>query len=96
MDGVKANETAVWYSMAAPRKLDLTAWEREVCGDVDGDGTVDMSDVYLLLDRVGNYNDYEAIADVNCDHKINMGDVVLLLNHINDPVKYKLGCCEEE
>jgi len=69
------------------------------CGDVNSDGEINMTDVYLLLNHVGDpsahpiENDWA--GDVNCDSIINMGDVILLLNHVGDPVKYKLGCCEE-
>ena len=90
---VRANETAVWYSMAPPRKLDLSV--EGVCGDINGDMVVDIDDVHLLLEDVGNHGDYEAIADVNCDGSVNMGDVILLLNHVNNPEIYRLTCCEE-
>jgi len=63
-------------------------------GDLNSDGTIDMTDIYLLLDHVGNHGDYEAMADVNCDGSVNMGDVILLLNHVGNQVKYKLDCCE--
>ncbi|RJS70386.1 MAG: PKD domain-containing protein, partial [Candidatus Syntrophoarchaeum sp. WYZ-LMO15] len=64
------------------------------CGDLNSDGTIDMTDIYLLLDHVGNHGDYEAIADVNCDGSVNMGDVILLLNHVGDSRRYNLDCCE--
>ena len=65
------------------------------CGDLNSDGEINMTDVYLLLDHVGNHGDYEAMADVNCDGSVNMGDVILLLNHVGDPMKYKLDCCDK-
>ena len=63
------------------------------CGNINSDGEINMTDVYLLLDHVGNNDAYEAIADVNCDNSVNMGDVILLLNYIGDPEKYKIRCC---
>ncbi|VUT27735.1 MAG: hypothetical protein SYNGOMJ08_00285 [Candidatus Syntrophoarchaeum sp. GoM_oil] len=66
-----------------------------VCGDVNSDGEINMTDVTLLLDQVGDHAEYQPNEDVNCDHKINMGDVILILNHLGDPLKYKLRCCEE-
>ena len=65
------------------------------CGYLNSDGEINMTDVCLLLDHVGNHSDYEWMADVNCDGSVNMGDVILLLNHLNDPGKYNLNCCEE-
>ena len=66
-----------------------------LCGDVNSDDIVDMDDVTLLLEDVGNYAEYQIDEDVNCDGSVNMGDVILLLNHVNNPEKYKLDCCEE-
>ena len=61
-------------------------------GDLNSDGEIDMTDLYLLLNHVGNHSDYEWIADVNCDGVVNMGDVILLLNHVGDPAKYEMVC----
>ncbi|VUT27731.1 MAG: hypothetical protein SYNGOMJ08_00281 [Candidatus Syntrophoarchaeum sp. GoM_oil] len=96
--GIETDETAVWHSMAEPKKLDLIAVgesPEEICGDVTGNGAVDMDDVYMLLDYVRNpTGDPIDGGDVNCDHTINMGDLILLLNHVNNPGKYYLTCCE--
>jgi len=93
VDGIEATEIAVWYSMAPPTKLDLTAGEAiTTCGDINGDTVVDIEDVMLLFDHVGNHQVYDPARDVNCDSVINMGDVILLLNHVLGG--YELGCCE--
>ncbi|VUT28245.1 MAG: hypothetical protein SYNGOMJ08_00809 [Candidatus Syntrophoarchaeum sp. GoM_oil] len=63
-----------------------------ICGDVNSDGIVDMDDVILLLEHVGNQRGYAWAGDVNCDGEVNVGDVILLLNHVGD--SYELGCCE--
>ncbi|OFV68322.1 MAG: secreted protein containing Periplasmic copper-binding [Candidatus Syntrophoarchaeum caldarius] len=65
------------------------------CGDLNSDGTIDMTDLYLLLDHVGNHAEYQIDEDVNCDGSVNVGDVILLLNYMGDPVKYKLDCCDK-
>ena len=93
VNGVRANETAVWYSMAPPRKLDLSV--EGVCGDINSDMVVDMTDVYLLLDHVGNHAEYQIDEDVNCDGSVDMGDVILLLNYVGDPDRYEIECCSE-
>ena len=72
------------------------------CGDVapypDGDGTVNMGDVVLLLNNVTYGEVYpicdEWAGDVNCMGGINMGDVTLLLNHVAyGSEEYPLNCC---
>jgi len=72
------------------------------CGDVapypDGNVEVDMGDVVLLLNHVGDPTGYPVdswAGDVKCtgDGEINMGDVVLLLNHVGDKEAFPLECC---
>ncbi|CAD7774989.1 MAG: Periplasmic copper-binding protein (NosD) [Candidatus Methanoperedenaceae archaeon GB50] len=68
-------------------------------GDVNSNGIVDMADVILLLNHVGDPVEYLIdpwTGDVNCDGVVDMGDVILLLNHLNDPGEYDLNCCEGE
>ena len=64
-------------------------------GDLNTDGFIDMDDVILLLNYVGNpvaHPTNEDAADVNCDGVVNMGDVILLLNHVSDLEEYVIGC----
>ena len=63
------------------------------CGDVTGDGNVNMLDVTKLFDHV-TYGDPiadEDAADVNCDQSINMLDVTLLFDHVT--YGDTLNCC---
>jgi|GEM_PF-5567910 len=68
-----------------------------LCGDLNSDGEMNLTDVILLLNCVGNPTTHpisEDVSDVNCNGVVNMGDVILLLNYVGDPVEYELGCCE--
>lgn len=52
-------------------------------GDVNGDGTVNISDVTLLVNIIlGNATDPYGNADVNGDGTVNISDVTLLVNII--------------
>ncbi|MEA1864177.1 MAG: dockerin type I repeat-containing protein, partial [Euryarchaeota archaeon] len=70
------------------------------CGDVTGDGNVNMGDVTLLLNHVGypSNSAYDIpsdwVGDVTGDGNVNMGDVTLLLNHVGYPSNsaYDLKC----
>jgi PKD repeat protein len=68
-----------------------------MCGDVNGDEVVDMSDVRALLYYVGYPGQYTMYckwaADVNCDKQLNMSDVIDLLYHVGYPGQYELNCC---
>ncbi len=74
----------------------LFEFSSQETGDVNGDGTVNTTDVILLLNHVGNPAAHpivnETAGDVNCNDVVNMGDMILLLNHVNDPKEYVLGC----
>jgi len=70
-----------------------------MCGDVNCDKTVDMSDVIDLLYYVGYPGQYtictEWAADVNCNKSIDMSDVIDLLYYVGYPGHYELnGCCK--
>jgi len=71
-----------------------------ICGDVTGDGNVNMGDYSLLLNNVSYPGDptyalkNEWAGDVTGDGSINMGDYSLLLNNVSypgDPM-YNLKC----
>jgi len=71
-----------------------------ICGDVTGDGSINMGDYALLVNNVsypGNptYNlKNEWAGDVTGDGSINMGDYALLVNNVSypgDPM-YNLKC----
>jgi hypothetical protein len=71
-----------------------------VCGDVTGDGNVNMGDVTLLLNHVSYPSNPaydicdDRTGDVTGDGNVNMGDVTLLLNHVSYPSNpaYDLNC----
>jgi hypothetical protein len=54
------------------------------CGDVDGNGSVNLSDALSLMDYVFGVDDLPSAGkkDVNCDGKTTMADVVYLVWHI--------------
>ena len=54
-------------------------------GDVNGDETVDLGDVVMLINylyRGGIPPDPLASGDVNCDYIVNLGDIVYLINYL--------------
>jgi hypothetical protein len=55
------------------------------CGDVDGNETINVSDVVFLIDYVfgdGPAPDPVETGDVNCDEVINVSDVVYLISFV--------------
>ena len=75
-----------YYTLTMPDD-DVTVtvtWKLAVVkGDVNGDGTVDISDVVALVNIILNgSSDYQAEADVNNDEGIDISDVVALVNII--------------
>ena len=69
-----------------------------MCGDVNGDRTVNVIDVVLIYKRAldpGYPLDLPWAGDVNCDRNINVIDVVLVYKRALDP-GYVLNCCCEE
>jgi len=67
---------------------------REICGDVDGNMTVDAADLQLLLAHifVGTSVANECAGDVDGNGYINIMDARLLLSHIADREAYPLNC----
>ena len=66
-----------------------------MCGDVNCDGKVTMSDVRKVFNRYLDPNyplDLPWAADVNCDGKVTMSDVRKVFNRYLDP-GYELNCC---
>jgi hypothetical protein len=65
-----------------------------VCGEFNGDGLIDIEDVFYLIDYLftnGPSPDPFWTGDTNCDGTIEIGDVVCLINYLfrNGP---PLGC----
>jgi hypothetical protein len=77
--------------------------EPGICGDVNGDGDVDMTDVMTLWYDIADYPTPGAYtisdawaADVNCDGDIDMTDVMTLWYDIADYLyvgAYEVNCC---
>jgi PKD repeat protein len=68
-----------------------------MCGDVNSDGKVTMSDVRKVFNRYLDPNyplELPWAADVNCDGKVTMSDVRKVFNRYLDP-GYELECCCE-
>jgi uncharacterized repeat protein (TIGR01451 family) len=66
-----------------------------MCGDVNGDGKVTMSDVRKMFNRCLDPNyplELPWAADVNCDGEVTMSDVRKVFNRCLDP-GYELNCC---
>ena len=65
-----------------------------VCGDIDGSGVVNSTDLQLLLDHVftGSLITNECTGDVDASGNINILDVRLLMNYLFNPAEYPLNC----
>lgn len=50
-------------------------------GDINGDGTINITDAMLILDRINN-GDTSIIGDVNSDGTISVADMMLVINTI--------------
>ncbi|MEW6754322.1 MAG: choice-of-anchor D domain-containing protein [Candidatus Latescibacterota bacterium] len=61
-------------SLARPARVEL-GWP----GDLDGDGRLDLSDLFVLLDRVGTPAGEEDPCDVNRDGRVDRVDADVLL-----------------
>ena len=72
----------------------MSTW---ICGDVNRDGVVNMSDVRALLYYTGYLGTYtigsEFSADVNGDNEIDISDVIDLLYYAGYPGQYEVNCC---
>ena len=74
-----------------------------ICGDVNDDGAVDMTDVMTLWYDIADYPTQGVYtisnawaADVNCDEAVDMTDVMTLWYDIADyptPGAYEVNCC---
>ncbi len=51
-------------------------------GDVNRDGTVDISDIVAVINTIAGDETYKSTADVNGDKKIDISDIVAIINII--------------
>jgi CSLREA domain-containing protein len=64
-------------------RCDVGAYERTPCGDVNGDGTLDVSDVFFLLNALFAAGPIPpGLANVNRDATTNVSDAFFLLNYL--------------
>jgi CSLREA domain-containing protein len=64
-------------------RCDTGAYERGPCGDVNGDGTVDLSDVFFLINFLFAGGPLPpGLANVDGDQAMTVGDVFFLLNRL--------------
>jgi parallel beta-helix repeat protein len=93
-----ANLSSGEVELYPPRTVFETVilWQAHgLCGDVNGDGVVNVLDATKVKNRAGNpsypLND-EWAADINCDGNINVLDATKVKNRAGDP-GYPLSCC---
>jgi predicted outer membrane repeat protein len=62
---------------------DLGPYERAPCGDVDGDGSVNLADVFFLINALfASGPPPPGLANVNGDSAVDVGDVFFLVNRL--------------
>jgi|LGVE01.1.fsa_nt_gb DNA-binding beta-propeller fold protein YncE len=66
----------------------------DLCGDLDGNGIVNILDTRLLMNNVSQvgYPVNPWAGDVDGSDSIDMADMQLLLNHVFNPTRYPLTC----
>ena len=85
---------AVWHMMARLAGWDGGQPEQPICGDITGDGTIDMVDLVCLLRRVatGTPLANDCVCDIDRGGMINALDARLLMDYIHDPEECLLNC----
>ncbi len=76
--GIPANFIASW---------DGSSWSRlgYICGDVDGNGVIDLGDILYLINYLykgGPAPNPLQAGDANCDGTVDLGDVLHLINYL--------------
>ena len=85
------DEDKDYYPLVGP--IENYIKSEEICGDINSDGVTNMTDLYILIGRIGGHEAYQIEGDMNCDGRIDMGDLILLLNHIYNEAIYSIRCC---
>jgi hypothetical protein len=75
---------------------ELYAFDLDLCGDVNGTGTVTSADGYQILNHMGDPIGFPITscwaANVNGDGVLTSADGYHLLNHFGDPITFPLTC----
>ncbi len=75
--GERVASQGFWGGMGAPFFY--------VCGDLDGDSLVNITDAIFILNRIfrgGPPPSDEKVGDVNCDDKLDISDAVYIIQYI--------------
>jgi uncharacterized protein (TIGR02145 family) len=65
--------------------MTVTAYGEQLCGDANGDETVNVSDAVYLINYVflaGDPPDTLCIGDANLDYDVNVSDAVFIINYV--------------
>ena len=75
---------SVWptHHSYAAKELILSVISEVNPGDINGDDTINILDVVLLVNMILDSTDFSSTADLNGDNVVNILDVVLLVNLI--------------
>ncbi|MGB2980447.1 MAG: dockerin type I domain-containing protein, partial [Candidatus Zixiibacteriota bacterium] len=79
----------VTYNLYGDPSLVREGISQFICGDCNGDGTIDVGDVVYLVNYLyknGSAPDPVEAGDANGDDTVDVGDVVYLINYL-----YKAG-----
>jgi hypothetical protein len=77
-----------WFSIAGEKVAGYVAqWTKRdfICGDVNGDGEIEVGDVVVLIDylyRDGDPPDPFLSGDATCDQDVSVDDVVYLISYL--------------
>ncbi len=71
-------------TFTSPTGTDENVWARAYClvGDANGDGSVNVSDVFYLINTLFAGGSAPGCADVNADTHIDVADVFYLINYL--------------
>ena len=58
-------------------------------GDVNHDGSVDISDIVAVINTIAGETTYSSSADVNKDDNIDISDIVAIINTIAGDTTYR-------
>jgi hypothetical protein len=101
--GVTIGQIATGSGTSANNGLSLGFWQdfaiesEYLCGDANGDETVNVGDAVFLINYVfkgGAAPDPLEAGDANCDGQVNVGDAVYLIAYVFKGGPEPCGACE--